>query len=360
MKAAIIGAGNGGLCIGAYLSLQGVEISLYDKFEEAVAPVRERGGVELKGVVGEGFAPFALVGSDLKAVIADCPLIMVVTPAFVHRELAEACGPCLTRGQVVVLNPGRTCGALEFYTAARRAGGTDFLVAEAQSLIYACRRSGPAEGTIHMVKNTMPLAALPSARTPEVLALLNRYYPQFTAAENVLETSLMNIGAIFHPAPTLLNIARIEGQERFRHYIDGISPCVGTLLEAIDRERVALAEALGTPTLTTVQWLKSVYGEDIEPGASIYEAVQRQKAYQDIWAGRDPYVRYITEDVPHSLVPLSELALIAGLPTPAIDTIINLASIVHQRDYRREGRNLASLGLAGFDKKSLQALVTNG
>jgi opine dehydrogenase len=74
----------------------------------------------------------------------------------------------------------------------------------------------------------------------------------------------------------------------------------------------------------------------------------------------DPYARYITEDVPMSLVPLSELAKIAGTPTPAMDALISLASIIHRRDYRREGRNLASLGLEGMDKKALREFVETG
>ena len=360
MKVAIIGAGNGGVCIGAHMARKGATVNLYDKFDAAIAPIREKGGVDLKGAEGEGFAPFALVSADLPAVIKGCSLLMVITPAFAHKELATICGPRLTEGQIVVLNPGRTAGAMEFYTTAKKCGGTDFIVAEAQSLIYACRRTGPAEGTVYKVKNTMELAAMPADKTTAVLAVVNQFYPQFTAAKDTLETGFLNIGAIFHPGPTLLNIARIEGKEKFRHYIDGISPCVGTLLEAIDQERCAVAAALDTPTLTTVQWLKSVYGEDMPDSTGIYDAVQQQSAYKDIMAASDPYVRYITEDVPMSLVPLSELGKIAGVPTPAMDAVIAITSIIHKTDYRKEGRNLANLGIEGMDKEALRAFVKKG
>jgi len=39
---------------------------------------------------------------------------MVVVPAFAHAFIAEECAPYLRDGQIVVLNPGRTGGALEF------------------------------------------------------------------------------------------------------------------------------------------------------------------------------------------------------------------------------------------------------
>ncbi len=360
MRTAIIGAGNGGICIGAYMALNGAEVTLYDKWDSAIAPIREKGGVDLKGAGGDGFARFATVSSNLEEAIAGCTLLMVVTPAFAHRELAQLCGPHLREGQVVVLNPGRTGGAVEFYNTARRAGGTNFIVAEAQSLIYACRRTGPAEGTIYRVKNTMALAAIPARKTSEALALLKDFYPQFTAARNVLETGFLNIGAIFHPAPTLLNIARIECKEKFRHYIDGISPCVATVLEEIDKERVAVAAALGVKTLTTVEWLNSVYGEDLPDDSPLYAAVQKQTAYRDIGAASDPYARYLTEDVPMSLVPLSELGKLAGVPTPAMDAVICLTSVMHTRDYRTEGRNLANLGLSGMTKEDLLLFVAEG
>jgi opine dehydrogenase len=213
---------------------------------------------------------------------------------------------------------------------------------------------------VYKIKKTMPLAAMPSDQTGGALALVNRFYPQATAASDTLETGFLNIGAIFHPGPMLLNIARVEGGEKFRHYLDGISPCVGALLEALDRERCAVAAALDTPTLTTVQWLRSVYGEDMPDSTGIYDAVQKQSAYRDIMAGGDPYARYLTEDVPMSLVPLSELGRIAGVPTPAMDAVITMASIIHATDYRKNGRNLLNLGIEGMNKKDLRAFVEKG
>ncbi len=360
MNVSILGAGNGGVCIGAHMALRGASVSLYDKFDAVIAPIRERGGVDLKGAEGEGFAAFSLVTDDLRAAIRGSELIMVATPAFAHKELAEKCGPLLTGGQIVVLNPGRTAGAMEFYATARKNGGTRFTVAETQSLVYACRRTGPTEGTIYKVKKTMPLAAMPADKTGEVLAVLRPYYPLLTAAKDTLATGFLNIGAIFHPGPTLLNLGRVEGKEKFRHYVDGITPCVGTLLEAIDAERCAVADALSTPTMTTVEWLESVYGEDLHDVNGIYEAVQKQSAYKDILASNDPYVRYITEDVPMSLVPLSELGRVAGVPTPAMDAVIAITSIIHKTDYRKTGRNLAALGIEGMDANSLHAFVERG
>lgn len=72
-----------------------------------------------------------------------------------------------------------------------------------------------------------------------MIELLNPFYPQFVPASNCLETSLSNIGALFHPTPVLLNIGRIENDlQGFRYYWDGITPSVATLVGEIDQERM--------------------------------------------------------------------------------------------------------------------------
>jgi opine dehydrogenase len=86
----------------------------------------------------------------------------------------------------------------------------DVLIGEAQTLLYASRNINPAQVKIFGLKNTIPVAALPGQRTAELVKVLRQVYPQFVPGDNVLKTSLNNIGAVFHPALTVLNAARIE------------------------------------------------------------------------------------------------------------------------------------------------------
>lgn len=361
LRIAVIGAGNGGVSIGAFLSLKGCNVNLYDKFPAVLEDIREAGGVELKGVSLTGFAEFNKITDSVADAIEGCSLIMVVTPAFAHKELAEKCAPYLTSGQHIILNPGRTAGAIEFYKTVKNVNPeADFIVAEAQTLIYACRRSGPAEVTIFKVKKDVTLAALPATKTEEILADINEFYPEFTKAENVLETSLLNIGSIFHPAPAILNIARIEAKEDFEYYMDGISPCVSNVLEQIDSERVEIAKALGVRTMSVKEWLEDAYEVKFQESDSIYDAIQKQKGYRGISAPKDPRARYITEDVPMSLVPLAEIGHLLGIVTLGMDTVIDLANILHQTDYREKGRTLRSLGIDGVSVEDLKKFVDHG
>ena len=72
-------------------------------------------------------------------------LILCTAPAHVHRNIARDLAPHLKSSQSVVLNPGRTCGALEFANVLREnEGPEEVAVVEAQTLLYACRRQGAA------------------------------------------------------------------------------------------------------------------------------------------------------------------------------------------------------------------------
>lgn len=60
---------------------------------------------------------------------------MVVVPAFAHREIAERMAPFVEDGQIILLNPGRTGGVLEFKNVFKNKGvNKDVIIAEAQTL----------------------------------------------------------------------------------------------------------------------------------------------------------------------------------------------------------------------------------
>jgi opine dehydrogenase len=357
---AILGAGNGAHAMAGHLALKGFPVRLYNKFEEEIVHIREQGGVTVEGTV-EGFGQLELVTTDMASALDGARAIMVVVPAFVHRFMAEACAPHLQDGQVVILNPGRTGGALEFANVLRKnprfSAYPRLKIAEAQTLIYACRISGPAQVRINSIKRQVPVAAFPATDTDAVLAVARQLFPQFVPATNVLETSFNNIGAIFHTSTTLFNASRIEAGEEFEFY-SSITPIVAGFLEAVDGERVATAEAYGVEVDSAKDWLAKAY-EGIR-GDNLYERLQSCAAYRGIKGPKSMKVRYIIEDVPTGLVPLVSFAQTAGIPTPASRSIVDIACVMYGRDFWAEGRNMENLGLAGMKAEQILDYVSQG
>lgn len=342
---AVVGAGHGGKAMAAELAVRGFEVHLFNRTFERVETIQMRGGIELETEKGKRcFGSIETVTSDMGEALDGAQVVMVVVPATAHRDIARLCAPHLRDGQVVVLHPGRTCGAMEFRQVLREWGcRADVVVAEAQTFILASRSTGPAEAKVFRTKNSVPLAALPATDTPKAIAVLRPAYPQFIPARNVLHTSLDNMGAVFHPALTVLNAARIEGARGdFEFYVEGVTPTVAHVLEVIDRERVTVAAALGIRAITAVEWLEMAYAA---AGKNLYEAIQANPGYRGIKGPRTLAHRYIFEDVPMSLVPIAAMGARFGVSTPAIDSIICLASILHRTDYYRRGRTLDKLGL---------------
>ncbi|MBA4320781.1 MAG: hypothetical protein C0412_20515, partial [Flavobacterium sp.] len=120
-KFAVIGAGHGGLAMAGHLALMGFSVALYNRSEERLWGVKSMGGITLEGEI-EGFAKIEIASTNIKDVIEDAEIIMVVVPATSHEFIAEQCAPYLRDGQMVILNPGRTFGALEFKQVVRRMG----------------------------------------------------------------------------------------------------------------------------------------------------------------------------------------------------------------------------------------------
>ena len=354
-KFAVLGAGHGGLAMAGHLASMGFRVNLWNRSEDRVEHLRRRGAIELEGVItGEG--RLELATTDIGEAVRDVDVIMVVVPAYAHREVATRLAGVVHDGQAIVLNPGRTGGALEVRNVFLQKGVTaDVTLAEAQTFLYISRHIEPTSAHIFDVKNEVPVAALPSYKTADVLRILRTAYPQFVAGDNVLKTGLDNIGAIFHPGVMILNAGRIESTHGdFEYYLDGITPSVAAILERMDRERVAVAEALGIHAHTTREWLYLVYNS---PGRDLYQAVQSTPGYKGVTAPAHLNHRSILEDVPMSLVPMASIGEMLGVQVPTIRAMIHLASTVHGRDFWKEGRTVDHLGLKGMSVKDIRLMV---
>ena len=116
LKFAIVGAGHGGKAMAAHLALKGFEVNLFNRTPEHIAVIKARGGIELESYEGgpHGFGELNIVTSDIQEAVEAADVIMVVVPSSAHAKIARTAAPYLKDGQIVVLHPGRTCGALEF------------------------------------------------------------------------------------------------------------------------------------------------------------------------------------------------------------------------------------------------------
>ena len=359
LQFAIVGAGHGGKAMAAHLAIKGFPVRLYNRTLSKIDPIIKMHGIELEGEV-TGFGKIELASDNLGDIIKDADVIMVCVPAFAHAAIAERSAPHLKDGQIVLLNPGRTCGALEFINILRERGNdSEVIIAEAQTFIYASRGMGPASAKIFRIKQAIPVAAIPARKTDEALDKINEAFPEFISATSVIETSFNNIGAVFHPAITILNASRIEStMGNFQFYIEGVTPSVAKILEEVDRERVEVANTLRCKNVyTALEWMTMAYNvvED-----TLFDGIHSNPGYYGIMAPKTTNVRYITEDVPFSIVPISEFGRVFGVNTKITDSLINLSNIIFKKDFRSIGRNLTRMRLENLSLDEIRDVFIEG
>lgn len=354
---AVIGGGNGGQSLSGHLSIMGFPVRLYDIFPETIQAINTQGGIEVDGVV-EGFGKLEFATTDLKKALEGADIIMIVAPALAHRKIVQSCAPHLKDGQLLFIHPGATGGALECYQVLAEEGcQANVTIAEANSLLYACRCSKPGHASIFGIKNTLLVAALPAIQTEHVVNMLTTAFPQMRAAKNVLETSLENLNAMMHPAPTLLNTSLIESERSWLYYYDGITPSIGAYVEAMDQERLALGRAFGLELTPVLTWYKLMYNAE---APTISDAVKKNVAYAGVQGQKSLETRYVLEDIPMGLVPEVALGELVGGSVDHMKTIVRLGELLLQKDFSTTGRTLEHLGLAGMSAAEIVHFVETG
>lgn len=344
-RIAVLGAGNGGQAIAVFLAAQGHDVRLWNRSPNRLDPIRAESKVSLTGVISL-CSKIGMITENLEEAVRSAHLIMVTTTADAHAEIALELFPLLEEGQIILLNPGRTGGALEVREIFAQAGtNVRVYVAEAQSLVYACRIIGPALVRVIGIKDYVPVAALPASDTAFVLSKVQALYPCYVPAENVLHTSFENIGAIFHPAIILFNTATIERGEKFYFYQD-MTPSVADFLIQLDKERLALGEAFGIKLFSIFDWIKKAYPSSY--GDTLCERMRSNPAYYQIEAPDRLDSRLLLEDIPTGLVPFIAFGQVVGLELPLMKSLVNVTCVLLKRDFWKEGRTLEKLGLTGI------------
>src|SRR5699024_6870616 len=300
----IIGAGNGGQSIAAHLGLHKKQVIIHDTDIEIIKKLQTNGGIQVNGTIN-GFGKITLATTSIKEVISKSDVIMVVTPATAHKDVAQACAQYLTDGQIIILTPGATGGVFEFHKILKENNvQSDVILSEIQSLFYACRLNNTGIVNIHAEKKEMPISTIPSNAAEYITSLLYDVFPQLTVTDNVLQTSLNNINPILHPTPTLLNMGLIDREDSFLFYLEGITPRIAEIIEQLDLERMEIGKVLKIEMKSTLNWLQIFYGVSAN---NIYETVQENKAYKKIKSPGTLDSRFLLEDIPMGLVPMIEI-----------------------------------------------------
>lgn len=364
MNITVVGCGAGAFATAADLSRKGHDITLYvskdhSKNFDDIRDSRIIRYFDLDNPEGIDVS-LSKVTDDPAVAFAKHDIIFVVTPTFAHESIAYELTDYVGSDDIVVLSPGSTGGALVF----RRVfddvkPGKAPKLAEIHTLPYTARRKGTDAVRVTLYVNHLLFAAMPAMYNEDLYDIVRKLYPSIILCHDVLETGLNNGNATTHPAPMVLNAGKIEYYGKHKHYAEGITPSVGAVVQAIDDERKNICYSFGYKELDIKDRLYLMGYCPLK--RTVYECINDERSVFPPIGGPDTLDnRYLTEDAPYSLVAMSSIASIKGIPTHLMDSVVYLAGALMGHDYMHEGRTLASMGLDSMNADEVSTFVMTG
>ena len=362
LEVAVIGAGNVGCALAAHLTLRGIDVRLCNRSGARLDHIRDSGGITVTGAVG-GVASISLLTTDIAEAVRGVRVVAVTVPTPALPYYAGALAETTTDEQLIWLDPGHSGGALYLGTEIRRRRGGHPLVCQLSTASHGSRMGGPATvGVFALTAGS--LAAFPSVDIDECHSRVDALLPgQFSKANNVLELDLQNVNAVMHPAQMVCNASWIEATRGdFLIYREGSGRGISRIIEAVDAERVALAAAVGVPTLSLVDALVRAGYTSAEAArsGSVHTALQEAEPISHVKAPPTLDHRYLHEDVGWGLVQWINLAKLAHVATPTMEALTTLAGALNGVDYHTDGLTIERMGMTDIAAEDIVAYASDG
>ena len=353
---AIIGAGAGGQSMAAILTQKGYSVKLYDNDLDRIEGLNRLKSISVTGKIeATGFPE--VVSAEIASVMEDVDSIMVVTTTDAHKDVAKRIAPYLVEGQTILLNPGHVFGALEFSQILFKECGVKkrLVIGEASDLMYACRLPENGKPFHSGIKKTTEVATLPAKDVGTLLEVLGEAFPNLVPMKNIFETGLEGGGAMLHPIPSFMNINKIDSNESFDYYMEGVTPSIAKLILSADSERLAVCNALGLEVPSLVDSLKKTYNLSFD---DLYELIQHNKPYGGVKSPSSVNHRFMVEDVTSGIVPLASIGKQLNVETPILNAFIDIASVISGKDFWLEGRTVDKLDMDGKTLEEIMQMIS--
>jgi hypothetical protein len=362
---AVLGGGADARLLAALALAEGAEVTLFSAYGAELSALRQGSGIALRGAGPVGTyhvdrdGPAVRLTAELDAAVRGAQAIFLTGPVHKQRTYAMVLAEHLSDGQVLVLAPGRSLGAVETAWMLRIGGCTaDVTLVEAQGLPYWIAAEG---SVLHLSEaGAMPAATLPRGRT-QVLEALAPVLANLAPAESVLASGFADLSAAVElpalmmggpglsPAGPEIPMGGVPLPENAT-FAALIGPDQRSVIAEMAAERRAVAAAFGVRDLPeTEDWIATFAGAARGPGA---------RPLPD----RDAARGLMRDGVIASLAPLASAAALAGVAAPMTQSVIRLSEGILGADLAAAGRQLDTIGITAETvdsaRRAFDALMT--
>lgn len=323
MEFTVLGMGKTGHAATCYLLSKGQNVTVWDRSKEKLQTLREN-GIDIYGQVVGKYSP--KVEEDIGKAIKNSKYILVFTTANGHRPIAELLKNQLQEDQKIIIFNGNW-GTVEFVeTLQKEVLDKHITIAETGQQIFAASLQGTGHSYLKSLKKAVDIGSYPKEGVTAIVDEMSSLFPQFRPVGNVLETSMNMSNPVAHCSLDMFNLSLIDsGKEVLMFASTYTSPKGVDYTAHIDAERLALLNKIGVKAQSLLQLFNKSWASDYK---DLYTAFKSIKSYQTAKSPTTFSSRHFTEDIPFGIYPIHKLAQKYGIPTPYIDTMLDLYVLI--------------------------------
>lgn len=324
----VVGGGDVGLATAVHLSSQGNQVYLFSRRSSSIHQTQI---VRSTGICLPGNYPIAACSNKIQEIAAlhDGKLpnnIIMGCRGQDVESYASILGEYITpQHNILLICSSRFSGRVFCQILRTKFGLIEAklpAIADINNTPFACRGNAEDQVAIKRYKKEFKVAAQNPEMTERIVATYQGSFDNLRPVSSSLEVNLDKCNDIFHVPLIIASLTRWELGENYNIY-RGMGPRTADLIGELDRDRLAIAKALGFPDLSDMyDYFKTAYGTT---GPSLYEHIHQIKALDNSTI-RNPHHRYLSEELPFGAFPLQVLARLTGVETPFLDSCMILGS----------------------------------
>jgi len=278
------------------------------------------------------------------------------------KTVMDEITPCIRSRQPVLISSHTSLGAPYLSCILHKRGistpTTVWGTAAWGITALTARRVSGHEVRVNILCNAVEICTIPSTRSSSGLTLCTRLFGDcFRLCDGLLAVSLSILNPQHHLGIALANMSRMERGERWSQGLN-VTPNVGRLLEALDRERLDIARAAGCETKTIYEHFSLSFQVPVASVSEMNREIYRKG--NDVYGPDTADSRYVTEDAPYGLAMTVVLGRMAGRTATLHEAGLRILSAMYGRDFEKENDLLQALDLTGVGMDELNEAGQTG
>ena len=354
LRVGILGAGAIALATAALLSQAGHNPMLWSPSEKSL-PTDADWKVSVTGKLEFCFSP--RVATSEVDLARQNEILIICLPANGHKQVMDSIAPYLMSEHSVIVSSHASFGAL-YLSQLLFQRGVSLPITAWGTTVATARRPEKAQVRINTIRNAIDFCTIPSSYSQSSVGLCRQLFPQignFVERDGIVGIALSNLNPQNHLGIAIGNMSRMEKGEDWYQSLH-ITPAIGRLLEGLDAERLAIADACQVRVKTIFEhFALSFHVPQTDNISEMNQEIHRRG--NDVLGPNTAESRYILEDVPFGLVPTIILGRLVNKPAVLHEAGVALISSMYGRDFMAENDLLDALNLQEY---TLDDLVRAG